>query len=743
MTEHADHLTLPTAWRALDAEPAAGAGFEATVRHADLAEGLQTLAAAAGAGTTAVLVAAHIKVLSMLAEAGAFRTDAVLTEGDPAVCALSADRAEGTWARLTGRVASTLRGTPPPATGDADADGGAESSPYPDRVLFVADPARPGPVADRYGLSVHVGEGELTLRTARHAITRDFLDRLAAMYRSVLEAMAADPSGDAAAARLPGPDRDAVLSRWAAGPRIPWGAETALDLFRAQAARTPDAAAVRVHGAQSTYAELELRSSLIARHLLRLGARPGVPVGICLRRTPDLLPALLAVWKAGAPYLPLDADLPAVRLRRMVRAAGCGLVVTHTEQSATLGGPGELGGARILDLDRERAAIEAAPEDEGERQGEREGEASAGVLPGPADLAYIIYTSGSTGDPKGVMVHHGGLANYLRWTAEAYAARGRGGSPFFTSIGFDLGVPSLFAPLLVGQAVDLLPDPLDPADLSALLAAGAPYSFVKMTPGHLNLLSLDLTPGQAAELAGLAIAAGDAFPAELAARWLKLAGPGGTPVATEYGPTEITVGNSGQPVADPGLYPAGLIPLGTPIPNTTAYLLDERLEPVPIGVPGEVCVGGAGVAHGYLGSPALTAERFVPDPYGPPGARLYRTGDRARWREPGDQEFLGRTDHQVKIRGYRVEVGEVRQALRRQAGVADAVVLAYERAPGTPRLAAFVVPAPGAAPDPRRLRAALAGELPEYMIPSDVVAVDEIPLTANGKADTRALRGRL
>jgi amino acid adenylation domain-containing protein len=731
MTEHADHLTLPTAWRALDAEPAAEAAFETTVRYADLAEGLRTLAAVADVETMAVLIAAHIKVLSMLTEAGAFRTDAVLTPGDSAVRALSADRAEGTWAQL---VAAEYVNEHTDTDTAADEDDAAEGTLYPDRVLFVADPARRGLAADRYGLTVHVGDGELTLRTARHAITRDFLDRLAAMYRSVLEAMAADPGGDAAAARLPEPDRDAVLTRWAAGPRVAWGTDTALDLFRAQAARTPDATAVRVQGSRLTYAELDLRSSQIARHLPRFGARPGVPVGICLRRTPDLLPALLAVWKAGAPYLPLDADLPAARLSRMVHTAGCELVVTATEQLQGIGG---LGDVPILDLNRDRLAIEAPIDDATE--------AIAKAPPGPADLAYIMCTSGSTGEPKAVMVHHGGLANYLRWTADAYAARGTGGSPFFTSIGFDLGVPSLFAPLLVGQAVDLLPDPLDPADLSALLASGAPYSFVKMTPGHLNLLSLDLTPGQAAGLAGLAIAAGDAFPAELAARWIKLAGPGGTAVATEYGPTEITIGNSGQLVAhsETDLDPAGLIPLGAPIPNTTAYVLDERLEPVPIGVPGEVCVGGAGVAHGYLGAPALTAERFVPDPYGPPGARLYRTGDRARWRESGEQEFLGRTDHQVKIRGYRVEVGEVRQALRRQAGVADAVVLAYERPAGPPRLAAFVVPAAGADLDASGLRRALAAELPEYMIPSDVVAVEEIPLTANGKADTRALRGRL
>jgi non-ribosomal peptide synthetase component F len=334
-----------------------------------------------------------------------------------------------------------------------------------------------------------------------------------------------------------------------------------------------------------------------------------------------------------------------------------------------------------------------------------------------------------------VLVHHGGLANYLLWTAEAYAKHGTGGSAFFTSIGFDLGMPSLFTPLLAGQTVDLLPDPFDTADLGELLAAGAPYSFLKMTPGHLNMLSLDLDAEQARDLAGLVIAAGDAFPVALARRWTQLAGPA---VATEYGPTEITVGNSGQLVTD--LDSDGLVPLGAPIPNTTMYVLTERLEPVPTGVAGEVYIGGAGVAHGYLGDPALTAERFLPDPYGPPGARLYRTGDRARWRASGRLEFLGRADSQVKIRGYRVEPAEIRETLRRQPGVGDALVVVIEQPRRQPRLAAFVI---GRDIDVAGLRAQLSTELPDHMVPAEIVLVDDLPLTANGKVDTRELRSLL
>ena len=565
-----------------------------------------------------------------------------------------------------------------------------------DQALFTTEV-----VDERYGLCVAVRDDVLTL----HGVGAG---RLAELYRSVL---AAGAIGDC----LPSAEREAVLSRWSVGPEVERGTETVVDLFRAQAARTPDATAVRADGEPISYRELELRSAQFARYLVGLGVGAESPVGVCLRRSADLLPVILGIWKAGGTYLPLDPDLPAQRLRRMVEAAGAALVITRSEHLGVLGSS-----AKFLLLDEEEAAI-----------GEQPSEPVA-VTVGAGQLAYVIYTSGSTGAPKGVLVEHGNLVNYLLWTVDEYAAHGTGGSAFFTSITFDLGIPSLLTPLLVGQTVHLLPDPLDTVDLGALLVAGAPYSFLKMTPGHLNLLSLDLGPEEACELAGIVIAAGDAFPTELARRWTELAG---TPVATEYGPTEITVGNSGQLVTDGR--GDGLIPLGRPIPNTSMYVLTEHLEPVPVGVPGEVYVGGAGVSRGYLGEPALTAQRFVPDPYGEAGARLYRTGDRARWQPSGDLEFLGRGDGQVKIRGYRVELGEIQETLRRRPDVDDAVVLAVEQPRRPPKLTAFVLTAQG--PELSQLRADLAAELPAHMVPAEIVFVGEFPLTANGKVDTRAL----
>ncbi|WP_103515218.1 amino acid adenylation domain-containing protein [Streptomyces sp. SM10] len=707
-------FTLPGAW--LCAAPAE-AGHRVEVDYADLAPALDALAVSAGAEPFAVPAAAHIKVLNTLVEEPAFRTD-VLPAGGREVRAMTVrPGAARTWRELVVQAGRALRAMPP-------APGPDEGASRADRVLLAAAPDT-APATGRHGLCVGVsGAHTLILHAAGH-IGAAGLDRLAVMYRRVLEAMAEAPDGDAVTTVLPDGERDAVLRRWAVGRTVTREPADVLELFRNQAARTPDAPAVRADGRALSYRELDEASTRLAHHLLAHGASPEVPVGVGLRRGPDLLPTLLGIWKCGAPYLPLDADLPRPRLRHMVSAAGCALIVTRSELLPALG-PFDQG--EYILLDRDRDAIDTAGLD------------PIDVPVGPADLAYVIYTSGSTGAPKGVMVHHGGLANYVLWTALEYAARGIGGSPHFSSIGFDLGVPSLFAPLVVGQRVDLLPDPLDAADLGGHLLAGAPYSFIKMTPGHLNLLSTDLEPEEAHGLAGLVIAAGDAFPVELARRWGELTGPGGTPVATEYGPTEITVGNSGQVVTR--LPADGLVPLGLPIPNTAMYVLDDSLEPVPDGVPGEVYVGGAGVARGYLGAPALTAERFLPDPYGEPGARLYRTGDRGRWRQ-GRLEFMGRTDHQVKIRGYRVEPGEVRAAILRCPDVGDAVVTAYPGPSGAQRLAAFVVPAAEAGPDLSRVRAELAQDLPDYMVPADLRTVREIPLTANGKVDTHALRTRL
>lgn len=718
----AARFTLPTAWRCTHRDEPA----PALVRFDDLSAALGELAAGDG-GMNAVLAAAHIKVLSMLTDEPAFRAEMLWSPHGEGMREVHAEpHAAGTWRELVAHVRRASQTTRRAPELDAPEHDGEQPRGLDQAIFGIAATEEDYPRG--YGLCVVALPGDrLLLRASGGVMDRDCLARLAEMYRRVLEAMSEAADGDALAAYLPGGERRAVLEQWSVGPRVERSPETVVELFEAQARLTPEATAVTSRGACMTYRELDERANRIAHRIAGLRAEQDTAdqctaVGVCLRRTLDLLPALLGVWKSGAPYLPLDIDSPPHRLRHMIASAGCRLVISHAEHLGVLGAPDSVG---FVLLDEERETLAALPS------------SALGVPTSPAMPAYIMYTSGSTGVPKGVMIQHGGLANYLQWTARQYAARGRGGSPFFASIAFDLGVPSLFTPLITGQRVDLLPDPLDTCDLGALLAAGAPYSFIKMTPGHLNLLSLDLEPDQARGLAGLVIAAGDAFPAELARRWIGLAGHDGTPVATEYGPTEITVGNSGKLIDDPG--DGGLIALGAAIPNTTMYVLSELLEPVPVGVPGEIYVGGAGVSAGYLGDCAQTAERFVPDPYGPPGSRLYRTGDRGRWRA-GELDFLGRTDHQVKIRGYRVETAEVQAALRRHADVSKAVVIACERPAGPASLAAFVIPAADRPLQPASLRAALADELPEYMVPSHIVAVDDFPLTANGKVDTRALQ---
>ncbi|MGI5153413.1 amino acid adenylation domain-containing protein [Plantactinospora sp. CA-294935] len=484
------------------------------------------------------------------------------------------------------------------------------------------------------------------------------------------------------------------------------------DALTAQARRAPHATAVVAGRRTVSFAELDARAERLAGALRQRGVGPETVVGVLLDREPDLVASLLAVWRAGAAYLPLDPGTPVERVGELLDDARAVALLTSSAQRDRIDGD------RLLPcvlVDRETGPpadpAPARPVD-------------------PDQLAYVVYTSGSTGRPKGVQVSHRSLAHHLDWAVRSLAARGTGGAPLFSSVGYDLVVTTLYAPLLAGQTLHLLPPALPVTELGRALAEAGPFSFVKLTPGHLELLGYQLDDATAARIAEVLVVAGDALPAPLARRWLRLLGPGR--LVNSYGPTEATVNATVHLV---GATPeAGVVPIGRPRPGVRAYLLDGALRPLPRGAVGELFLGGAGVARGYLGRPALTAERFLPDPYGPPGARMYRTGDLARMTVHGDLAFHGRTDQQVKIRGHRVEPGEIRGVLLGHPGVRDAVV-----GVDGDRLVGYLVPAGDGGPDGAELVAYCRRRLPEHMVPAYWVRLAAVPLTPNGKVDRAAL----
>ncbi|HVQ91552.1 MAG TPA: amino acid adenylation domain-containing protein, partial [Mycobacteriales bacterium] len=567
-----------------------------------------------------------------------------------------------------------------------------------------------GDSANEFPFSVAALPGRLSLRTDTHALNRSDAERLAAMYRAVLAAIASDVDGDATASFLPPGERELLLTSWN-GTATPTPAGTTLDLFEAQAARSPDATAAECGSDRRSYAELDQRANQIGQHLRGLGVGPEDLVAVLLDRGPELLAALLGAWKAGAAYLPIDPSWPAQRVARIIADAGVGVVLTEPGYADRF----PSGGPPIV----HPADTRTGPT------------GPVNVRSDVDQLAYVIYTSGSTGAPKGVQVPHRGLANHLAWARRQLAGRGTGGGAVFSSVAFDLVVPNLWAPLLCGQRVWFLPPAADLAQLGRHLLAAGPFSFLKLTPGHLEVLTSEVDPARMAELAEVIVVAGEPLPSRLAERWRGRLGSGR--LINEYGPTEASVGTCVQPVDQP--VGTDIVPIGAPLPNMTMNVLDGAGQPVPVGVTGELYVGGAGVARGYLGAPAATAAKFVPDPYGPPGARLYRTGDLARWRPEGTVEFVGRIDDQVKIRGYRIELGEVAAAVTDHPAVRDAVVVAAGPA-GQARLIAYCVPAGGELPD---LTGHCAARLPDYMVPSRFVPLPALPLTANGKLDRRAL----
>ena len=504
-------------------------------------------------------------------------------------------------------------------------------------------------------------------------------------------------------------------------PRRAIRAETIHGGFEAQAARTPRNIALRARGLSLTYEELNARANVLARRLRVHGVRSESLVAVCLPRSVELLVGFLAVMKVGGAYVPLSPGDPDQRRRHIVEDARPTVVLTDADHRGDEGFAGST--ALCVDELLETAATAGPVE-----------RADLGEEVRPQQLAYVIYTSGSSGRPKGVMCHHHGVANYLDWAVETYTMLGDDGAPLFSSVGFDMVVPNIYAPLWCGQAVQLIPDDQDlPAQISEVLSSG-PYGFIKLTPGQLDLITAMIDADAARSLAGLLAVGADLFPVQSLQRWREL--DSATPVLNEYGPTEASVANAF--FMTPDSFAGETIPIGRPIENTSMYILDDDLQPVPAGEEGEIFIGGVCCARGYLGQPALTSEKFIPDPYATgPGARMYRTGDRATWDDQGNAVFLGRSDRQLKIRGYRVEPGEVEAALRRHPGIRDAAVVGHTGGPDAPLVLKAYLIVDQAVPD--GLAEWTAEHVPDYAVPRQYTRVDSIPLDANGKVDRSAL----
>ncbi|WP_020547521.1 non-ribosomal peptide synthetase [Nonomuraea coxensis] len=574
-------------------------------------------------------------------------------------------------------------------------------------------------VASRFDLSLYLHgaaggglDGTFVYNTAlfEAGTVERMAESLEALLRSAVAAPGTPVSGleiltEAGRARL------AALET--AAPPAPPEAELLHELVFAQAGRTPDATAVVFGGTRLTYRELAGRARRLAAHLRARGVRPGDRVAVCLEQSAGVAVALLGVLAAGAAYVPLDPAQPAGRLAYLVEDAGVRTVITS-------GGAREALPGGLTEIDPDRVPGGDAP-------------VAAGI--GPSDLAYVIYTSGTTGRPKGVAVQHREVVTYLAGVRERFGVEPGASFALPQSLAFDFGVTVFYLALMTGGRLDLLPSRTSARELAEHFRE-SPADYLKITPSHLAALLGEAGPGELLPRRLLILggeASSWAWARELAA--YEAPGRGRCAVVNHYGPTEATVGITTYAV-DPER-PAGetTLPIGRPLPGARVRVLDERLRPVPVGVVGEICLGGDRLARGYLGRPALTAERFVPDPDGPPGSRLYRTGDLGRWLPDGTLRFLGRRDLQVKIRGYRVELGEVESVLAEFPGVAQAV--AELRGD---RLVGYLLPVEGGARAPAaEVRAWLRERLPDYMIPARYVWLDHLPLKSHGKVDRGAL----
>ena len=557
------------------------------------------------------------------------------------------------------------------------------------------------------------------------------IERWAGHLTVLFEAMTAAPQSDVVALPLLTQDDRSLILQGFNDTAVSYPSDRLVHhWFEEQVAHSPEAVALVFEDRSLSYGELNRRANQLAHHLIDRGVVPDDRVAICVERSIEMVVGLLAILKAGAAYVPLDPAYPAERLAYMLEDAAPVALITQSALEDVL--PAH--GVPIIVPDGAVDAVALVAHS-----------ASNPVIAGlsTSSLAYVIYTSGSTGRPKGVMIEHGGLMNYLQWAQAAYVGSHGADAVVSSPIAFDATITSLYLPLISGGKVSLVRNGDELAALERIVRAPQTSGIVKITPAHLKVLGQSLQASQSASLQGCTpqvfVIGGEALPAATALLWKALCPQ--ARLINEYGPTETVVGCIIHEVGEPAeLQGKADVPIGRPIANTQIHILDPQRRPVPIGVTGEIHIGGAGVARGYLNRVELTQERFLADPFSDrQGARLYKTGDLARWRADGTIEYLGRNDFQVKIRGFRIELGEVEASLMAIAGVREAAVLAREDLPGDKRLVAYLVAHQGAVLVPAELRATLAVTLAEYMVPSAFVVLDALPLTPNGKLDRAAL----
>ncbi len=572
---------------------------------------------------------------------------------------------------------------------------------------------------DRFDLKLRCverdGEVQLEFYYDGGQFQRAEIERLAQRFETVLRSVLREPEQQLGRVEvLSDEERRELLVEWN-DTRREFEAKSFTDWFVARVELHAEALAVGDEEKALSFRELNERANQLGHYLRALEVGPEEKVGLCVERSVEMVVGVLGVLKAGGAYVPLEPSYPQERLSFMVADAGVRYVLTQERYRALFSDE------KVVSLDGDWEEIASQSVENFESGTDDQ------------NLAYVIYTSGSTGVPKGVMVTHGGFSNYLHWAVDCYYTRKTEGSLVHTPLSFDLTITSLFLPLLVGEPVRLLAEAPGVEQLATALRESQELGAVKVTPAHLRGLRQEFGAHYQGGKPEVMVIGGEALLAEDVQYWREQLSQ--TRLINEYGPTETVVGCCVYEVRGEE---AGAVPIGRPISNTELYVLDSAQELMPVGVKGELYIGGAGVARGYLGRADLTAERFVPNPFSrEAGARLYRTGDVARYLADGNLEYLGRADQQVKIRGYRIELGEIEAVLSTHAGVSEAIVLVSAAANGEQRLVAYVVPQNGSGSG--EWREYLQERLPEYMVPSVFMSLPQLPLTTNGKVDRRAL----